>query len=243
MPHEELIIGHFQKEGISETPEINKNPESNNRYYVFVPVHRNKRGHQRPSKFKLNRISSNLNRVGIIIDFILVDGAENDVPATLKTALDYRFQSELSNLFVDSASKSIVIWIEPKRFLSPEKQDEIAEASSEILDAMGVAKYKIQFTTGANLATPTAVLTAIRHKSPVLKEAIIEHLKHRKLEVPNEEWMDRMLDRIRKSGRIVRLRSTGEFVLTLKGLTVLGSRKDRHSPDVVRALALARRES
>lgn len=242
MQHKDLIIYLFKEYGEHGPADISRDPDHDNRFSVFVKIKRNSRGFQRPSKHKLNKISKQLEIKGLTISYILIDGEENDILATIKTALDYRFSEYLNNVFVNSTSDNVVVWIEPKRNITMQKQEEISEAAKDLLNAMNVIRFEIQYTNGASLATPTAVLSAIRLNAPASKEAITAHLRRRKLEVPSEEWMDRMLDRIRKSGRILRISETQEFALTLRGLTSLGSRKDRHSPDVLRALALAKRQ-
>ena len=70
----------------------------------------------------------------------------------------------------------------------------------------------------------------------------MEALAKKQFAVPNRVWLNHALDRLRKAGAVIR-KKDGKFILTLKGLSSLGTLKNRLSPDVVRALAIARKGS
>lgn len=83
----------------------------------------------------------------------------------------------------------------------------------------------------------------IRHIStlaPVSVERLAQSLQKDELHVPSTRWLNRQLDELSRR-KLVKFQANGGFVLTEAGLSVLPRLEHRNSPDVQRALALARR--
>lgn len=217
-----------------------QDPEVPSTYILHLEIARNESGHQRPSKRLLSEISELLTRKGILVKFILSEQGDLEVTATVKTVLDRRYSNFVRNVFVNLSADQKIVWIEPKQQIDPDTEGGIKKVVLDVLNSMGVGGYMVEFTTTVSLPTPTAVLARIRMRAPISKKRLIQVLIEDRFDIPNEDWIDRMLDRLRRGDLILRKKEDQSFVLTKKGLISLGSTKTRRSPDVVRALALAR---
>lgn len=237
---EATIVHDLENLGVIVEDGLVADPDDETVFYAFVFISTNERGQQSPSKHQLSRASKALEAKGFYVNYILLEGDDEAVEASVKVALEKRFPEEINNVFVNDKRTGFEVWVEPRKQLDESRYSEIENVISELLDLMNISKSRIFFTSTATLPTPTACLTAIRLLAPATLDAIIGNLNKRGLSVPSEQWMKRMLDRLRRSGRITRL-TNGTYVLTLNSLAILGSGKGRHSPDVKRALELARR--
>lgn len=238
----ELIRREFLDQGIAIERDIVSDPENVGRFSVFVQIARNSKGYQTPSKLKFKQIVERLRAQQVRVDLVLLDGSQKDVTASIKTALEARFSGVVGNVFANTNPTKFVVWIEPKKRLDESTQREVTQVVMDILRVLRIEDHQVQFTSASRLPTPTAVLNTIRTLSPVTEEDLVAQLIAANFEIPNRDWMSRMLDRLRRSGRIVRLSKSEKFALSLSSLKILGSRKNRHSPDIVRALALGRRK-
>ena len=107
------------------------------------------------------------------------------------------------------------------------------------MNLVGLKLGVVSLTTDEVLPSKLAILTIIRAEAPVAPQRILELLSAKGLSVPSMDWLSRQLDAYRKSGDVVRL-ATGSMALTKKALHVLGTKKNRASPDISRLLAMAR---
>ncbi len=210
-------------------------------YYVFINVELDAHGRQTPSTSKLKTIAEDFNSEETDLRFILMNRTKTNIEATINGALDRRFSTVVKNAFVADAETGITIWIEPRIPLSSHIESEIRSVVAEISSVLRIPSKEIYFTTTAHVPTPTACLGAIRIGAPINADTLRTQLINRGFQLPDGVWLMRMIDRLRKSGWILRLKGSDKYVLTIKGLRDLGSSKTSESPDVVRALALARR--
>lgn len=208
------------------------------RLYVFVTVTRNSENRQVPSNAALQGAKEQLGLLGAKVDFVLIDGQQRDIETGLRATLLHSFPNEIRNSFLSLVKNNATVWLDAKRELETGTLTEIKEKIKVFLDQFEMVLESLDTTSGQNLPSKTVILRAIRQLSPVSVESLAGHLTGRDFSVPSRDWMVRRLDAIRKSGLIVRLHS-GLYTLSLNGLRLLGTAKNRSSPDISRLLALA----
>lgn len=211
-------------------------------FFVFADIVRDEVGKQTPSSRQLAYAQLQLESHGASVNFIIVDSGQADLLESVKSAVFLAFPDMVRNIFISFDKNEAVIWVEPKTTLEPAVSESVAVRISEILEFLKVPLRDIYFTNSddVRLPTPTAILQSIRIKSPVGVDDLIGHLESRNFSVPSSQWINRILDRLRKSKKIIRQKS-GTYILTLMGLSDLGTAKHRRSADVSRALDMARR--
>lgn len=227
--------------GVALAGTVVADPDGGGLHHAFVNATLDETGRRRPSSFLLNQLADRLlKEYGHNVTFVIVEGSENDVDATVKTLLFRRYSDLVRNSFTATDSGKSNIWIEPKRGLVEEETTEIRRSLEELFDLLSISITGVWFTNSKNVPTQTAIIKAIRIISPCDIDKISAELVLRGFEVPNVKWMNHSLDRLRKSG-IIHRSVDGTYAVTMKGLGGLGTYKNRSSPDVVRALALGRR--
>lgn len=208
-------------------------------YYAFVKVEFDKDGHRNPSTFKLNRIGTEASDHGFKIHFILVHDEQEHLDQSIKTMLFGKFPDDVRNSFSTRDGKSVDVWIEPKRALSDPQSSKIRDSVKQFLEFLNLNLRFLKLTQVENVPTPTAILRTLRIAAPVSLDGLMQALDCRNFIVPNEVWLNHAIDKLRKAGHVVR-KSNNHYFLSLQGLAALGTRKDRNSPDIQRALALVR---
>lgn len=232
----------LKKKEIHLTGPIVAGTEQEDPYLVFVLAKFDNNGRRSPSAYTLNTIASEAEGLGFKLNFILVDRERADLDSSLKTMLFGKFPEAIRNSFSALAGKEANIWIEPKRAISELERKSIKDAAIQFLELFSFEKVSVNITQSENTPTPTAILTTIRIHAPCSIKQIMAELSLRHFVVPNVEWMNHRLDRLRKAGVLIR-KKNGDYFLSLAGLTAQGTSKNRRSPDVVRSLALARRRT
>lgn len=240
MPDILILEQLLRARGLSLAGPIASSLDGAGAHFVFVKATIEKDGRRTPSSFALNRISDEALRIGYKIAFVVVDGDRSDLDGSLKTMLFGKFSDKVRNSFAAFSKGKADVWIEPKRVLTGEENAEVQSAISDFLSFLSIELKSVDITQAENIPTSTAILRTLRTFSPCTMETLSAELVLRKFTVPNEIWMNHALDRLRKTGQIVR-RKNGDYFLSLKGLTALGTQKNRLSPDIVRALALAKK--
>jgi hypothetical protein len=235
------ILAACKAENVEVIGELTNDPDTDGSFIAFIELRRDKRGYQRPSKLTLSKLSNTISDLNARIDFVLIQNKRIDMTSSVKTALEQRLPRLVNNVFINEKKSVFEVWIEPRQRLSEDEMRDVQSVVSELFSVLRVKNHRIIYTTSAKLPTPTSVLSAIRTLAPASPTQIEDFLKIKGFEIPNRIWTERMLDRLRRSERLLRLAQTQKYVLTLNTLKLLGSRKDRMSPDVVRALDLARR--
>ena len=240
MSDETNISDELIASGISLVGDLVQDASEEKKFYVFVRVTRNKFGFQRPSNYKLRKLSENFEKRNLQVAFIISGNEGEDIQSSVKTTLFRFFPEIVRNAFVSLDHESATVWVEPKKVLTREEEEAIGSKTKEILQVLGIRLNAVMITSSENVPTRTACLSSTRVKSPLTQEELKTALIERNFHVPHKDWLSNMLDKLRKSGLILR-RENGQFMLTLSGLRALGSEKNRRSPDISRALDIARR--
>lgn len=240
MSDETDISDELAASGINLAGNLVRDASEENKFYAFVQITREKEGAQRPSNYKLRQLSENFAEKNIQVSFILVEHESEDLQASIKATLFNFFPHIVRNAFVGFDDKSATVWVEPKKVLTSEEEEAITSKIGELLKIMGIRLDAVRITSSENVPTRTACLNSIRLNSPLTQTELQIALVKRGFHIPNETWLSNMLDKLRKAGFAFR-RKNGQFTLTLSGLKALGSAKNRRSPDIARALDIARR--
>lgn len=236
----DIISKTLDDAGVVLAADIFMDTEGENNCYAFIEISRDSEGKQVPTNYALRRIAEKLKGRGISITFVHVESEQEDIQGTLKNALFRFFPEDVRNAFFSSAGNGITVWVEPKRLLEPNVQSSICEKIADILQTLDIRLEAVRFTTNENLPTVSACLRFIKIKSPVCQQELHAELVNKGFDIPSPVWLSRVLDKLRKSGSVIRQQDEN-FVLTLDGLLRLGSSKHRSSHDIVRALDIARR--
>lgn len=232
----------FREKGLELTGPVIVGIEPDAVHLVFVRAGLDKEGRRSPSAYVLNTTSAAAAAIGFKLNFILVDGERSDLDSSLKTMLFGKFSDMIRNSYGAFANNRANVWVEPKRVITEEEKQKIESAVREFLTLLNYELELLNITQSENLPTPTAILRALRTLAPCTLQTLTEELVRRGFVVPNEAWMNHGLDRLRKAGVIFRKRN-GEYFLSLSGLSSQGTQKNRQSPDIIRSLALARKET
>lgn len=225
-------------DGIPVSGSAVRDSVADGRYYVFVEVKRNARGRQEPANAKLHSMKASLQEKGVLVDFILTDGARRDAEAGLRATLLHSFGGAVRNSFLSSEVRNAFVWVVPKRQLTDDELDSIGQKAKVFLDEIGLELVHVTTTTGENLPSKTRCMTMLRQVAPATSAQLAVALREAGLVVPSDDWMTRRLDALRKAGLVVRTKA-GCYALTLPALKRLGTVKGQASPDVSRLLALA----
>ena len=111
----------------------------------------------------------------------------------------------------------------------------------KILEAVDLEVGTVLFALlGGDSPSEYQLIRHISTLSPVSVERLAQSLQKDDLHVPSTRWLNRQLDELSRR-KLVKFQADGGFVLTETGLSVLPRLEHRNSPDVQRALALARR--
>jgi hypothetical protein len=217
-------------------------PEEGGRYIAFIKVSVDRNGKKSPGARALSHIARSALESGYRVHFIVIDTDGNNFDVSLKAILFEKFSDKIRNTFSSFVNRRTEVWIEPKAQLTQQDRYQIGAAISEFSQLIGFNVVSVHFTDSEDIPTPTAILRVLRTKSPCSVENLTTFLKERGFTVPNTVWLSHALDKLRKAGLLVRTRN-GEFFLSFNGLSRLGTAKGRYSPDIVRALDLAKRRA
>ena len=209
------------------------------RFYIFVEVTRNSENRQEPSNKILNEARDELFQLGFDIEYILTDGAHQDIETSVRASLLHSFGSSVRNSFVTVDAKRAIVWLDLKESINSDRIKDIKEKIVIALSLFDIALADVRSTAGDNLPSKTACVAALRGIAPADLPTVVARLRGSGFTVPSQNWLSRVFDNLRKGGFIVRSQS-GTYALTLAGLRALGTKKSGKSPDVARLLALAK---
>lgn len=232
----ELLAAH----GAELAGELVANPGIPNGIYLPLRLSRDTSGRQLPSHRDLANLRSDLAGAGFSAEFLLIDREARSLEDSLRASLISSFPELVRNSFLTMTDGAANIWVDNKREISDEDAARITSAINEYRKLSSFKRFKVHFITEESLATNTEILALIRKLAPVGCDGIESALSERGFSVPSLDWINRKFDAMRKAGLVVRL-SNGTYVLTAHALHRLGTLKNRHSPDISRLLALARR--
>ena len=236
------IADELLASGIKLIGDLVQDASDRTKWYAFVQVERDKGRRQSPSNYKLRKIAESLEKRSLQVAFVLVENEQEDLQASIKTMLFRFFPGIVRNAFASFDRKGATIWVEPKKILTREEEEAVAAKTKEFLQFLKVRFDAVRITSSENVPTRTACLNTIRLNSPVKLKEIRAALNKRGFHVPSDDWLSHMLDKLRKDGLVFRRKGKdGQFMLTLSGLEALGTAKNARSPDVLRALDIAKR--
>jgi hypothetical protein len=225
---------------ISTAGTIVRDSRSGDHYFVVVPVSRDHENRQSPSNRLLGEARSQLEALGIGVEFLLTDAHAQDVEAGLRATLLHTFSGSIRNVFASIASGKAAVWLEPKHELDAKALADMKKRVAEFLDEVGIRLESVTTTVDERLPSVFLCLKVIRQLAPVAPTTLVEHLKKLGFVIPSDDWLSRRLDGMRRTGRLIR-QADGRYSLSLAALRALGTVKGRQSPDIARLLALSRR--
>ena len=212
-----------------------------NRFFAFVKLVYGKGSRRSPSQSRINAVRKVALEAGYNVDLVPVDERSEDNYPDLWILLSRKYGEKVRNVFLTYAgSGEWIVWVEVDGELEDTQRDEIESTVSEYMAISDTKVREVTFVGDFNLPTLTAILRHLRVLAPVNPERLKEALEERQFFVPDQRWLNRTLDRIRKAGFVVR-RKDGRYFLSVKSLSSLGTSKGRESADVRRALALSKR--
>lgn len=210
------------------------------RYFVSIPVARDRDNKQVPSNRRLTDAQTWLQEQGVIVVFLLRDGVTQDLETGLRATLLHSYIEHIRNVFLSIDGSIGHVWLEQKRDLNAQIIADIGKRASDFLQLSEFDLGSIASLTDAALPSQLACMAAIRQLAPARIEDIVKLLLAKGFTIPSEHRVNQRLDTLRRSGRIVRLGS-GHYALSMQSLQALGTAKNSRSPDIDRMLALARR--
>ncbi|QYZ68265.1 hypothetical protein [Neotabrizicola shimadae] len=239
MYNSEQLIALVEKHGVELVGPILTDVTASGDSLAFVRSSVSMDGKRTPTTFLLNKLAGEVRKLGTTISFVRIDGEREDLDGSLKTMLHGKFGDLVRNSFASFDGKNADVWIEPKTSLDQTQRKSISDSVSAFLQLLDISTHRVAFTATENTPSLVAILKALRIVAPCDIGALSIALTRKGFDVPNSIWMNHELDKLRKAGHVVR-RKDGLYFLSLQGLTILGTEKSRHSPDVARALALHR---
>ena len=239
MPDEMQLEEILRKEGLLVSGCVVKDGLVDGVAYAFIEVKRDRNNLQTPSNKALAKIKHDLMDRGVNVDFILRDGARQDIEAGARATVRYSFDKVIRNLFLSEDGTLARVWIVPKSRVSDDVMGRVENTLKIFLEGVGLRLESVNLTGDENIPTKTACMRTIREYSPTESSRISAVLREKGFTVPSDDWMSRRLDSLRKGGLVVRLKN-GRYALSSAGLKGLGTTKNKSSPDVARMLDLAR---
>ena len=236
MSNKETINDFFESQKIPLIGPAVKDPESGE-HLVFIKTAITKSGTQKPNNYAISQAEKIAESKFGQLQIVLVNHENEDINASIKSLLIRKYPDDIRNVFSQVTKKEASVWVEPKAVTSLEKSQEFSQAVSNLLKQFGINLVNFVNTNELNLPSETICLNILRRKAPVSLTALIAELRNKNFDVPNEDWISRILDKWRKKKLLIR-KSDGDYVMTIAGLEALGSGTDRHSPDIKRALEL-----
>jgi hypothetical protein len=215
------------------------NPVAANTLFLPVKISRDSAGRQKPSFGALMNLKNEIMVHGLSVEFLLVDLNAKSIEDGVRASLITAYSDIVRNAFVSVVGAVYHIWIDNKKPISTEDSDKLDGLIERYLSTLDLYRHKIHIMSEEYLATNTEFLAILRKCSPADRSLLASELSKRGFAVPSDDWMNRKFDALRKAGLVVRL-ADGSYALTAEALHRLGTRKDRHSPDVARLLVLAR---
>jgi hypothetical protein len=172
-------------------------------------------------------------------------GAANDaLSSTLLKALAKQFGTKLADvvLSVDGDECDVVIVVQDVEDLPDDAvRKRILRRVTTILETLGFDTQSVLYAVlRGDAPSEYQLLRHISVLAPVQSGALLVSLREDSLHVPSVRWLDRQLDRLTRQN-LVKFQKEIGFVLTEDGLSYLPRLEHRNSPDIQRALALAKR--
>lgn len=217
-----------------------EDPDVENGFTVFLRVSRDNDGGQRPTNFAISKAERQILAKEETITFVLINKLTEELNVNVKSMLMRKFPEEIKNVFTSINDNNAHVWIEPKKIMTPQETVVIRGELEGFLPYLNMKLGDFINISEMALPSPTFFLRIIRKFSPISTDEIGKKIQEYNFEYPSTDWLEKNLDRLRKKQLVAR-KKNGQYILTLIGLKMLGSSKDRRSPDIGRALDMAKR--
>lgn len=234
-----IILDQLTSRRLSMSTAPLRDPLDPSRYYVFLEVEFDERGHQIPTRRSIDSATSALKDLSINVDFFLVDTRSRDIESGARASLLHNFPDTVRNVFLSIGKEGVLVWIDAKRPLDDALRTTITQRVAVFLREFGLTVESLSTLGEGNIPGKLALLSAIRILAPTTPDFLLEDLQTRGFAVPSLGWLRRRLDTFRRSGEIIRLQD-GAYALNVATISALGTSQRGRSPDVSRLLALAR---
>ncbi|MBR9813367.1 hypothetical protein GYB61_05855 [bacterium] len=217
-----------------------QDPVDGDRY--FFPIDARPASESSPSVRKSWKAIRNLaEELGLDVEPLLFDPVVSNLEEGLRASLLIQYSQHLRNSFVAPEYGGVRVWLEAKsRSAIDQHGDQIKSTVTAYFDNAGLKVKSATWLREELTPSSTALLSAIRLLAPVNAESLGTHLEGNAFTVPSADWLNRQLDRLRRSGQTVLLPGK-HYALTASSLEALGTKKSRNSPDILRLLALSSR--
>ncbi|KEO85428.1 hypothetical protein EH30_12960 [Erythrobacter sp. JL475] len=216
-------------------------PNPDVEYGVYIPLSIVRvSGKAKPTQKEIIDLKNDLVAAGIAPEFILVDRKLQSLESDIRTSLLTSLPDFVRNAFLTLDKGTAEVWIEEKHSLTVEQKTSLENIVGKCLEIQNIENKQVYYVGEQSLASNTEILSLIRKNAPIDISGLNAALTELNFPVPSLDWINRKLDALRKADAIISLPDRS-YALTASSLHKLGTRKDRHSPDITRLLALARR--
>ncbi len=239
MSDRNIVLDLVVKNGLKPIGGVVEDPDRESGFLIFLRVSRDQDGAVVPSERKLALVAKEAEKEGYFLRIAFLDDKASEVDSAARSMLTTKYPDLVDNVVVSLSEKGATAWIEVPNTITADDEELIKGSLIEFLGFMRVSLEQAVFSTTLTLPTVTACINMIRKYAPLSKDELIQKLKDANFDQPAESWLDNMLDLWRKKGFLHR-RSDGRYILTLAGLNRVGTRRNKLSPDVGHALAMAR---
>ncbi len=241
MPNIKELETMLKDFNIDLTAPIVQDFEDQSRFYAFVAVKQIENNRQQPAEAKLRKISKAINQKGYNVEFILIDTEEGKHDRNLLDLLKRKFDSYVHHVVTaHTPGKGWSVWISAHTLTGNDVQTNIKTTILSYVNLYDLKLNAITFVNDVNrLPTTTTTLRVLRTIAPASLSELKDALEDRSFVIHDLATLNHQLDWMRKGGFIVR-RQDGRYFLSLRGLSALGSSRDRDSLDVRRALKASR---
>ena len=238
MAEAEAIARLFADYGVTSVSRVSPNADTGG-HIVHIEARIDRRGRQIPSNYMIATAEkAAIDAHGVIV-VVVSRGDIDDVLLSIKSMLMRRYLDIVRNVYCHIEGSGVTVWVEPKASLSYEQVGDLTEEVEAVIGSFDLKLKAVISISDVRLPNDSVILSMIRQAAPVGADDVVTVMTGRGFELPEDDWLTRRLDRLRKRGLVVRLKD-GRYVLTRRGLLALGSGKNRSSPDIGRILDLAR---
>lgn len=160
----------------------------------------------------------------------------------IKCLLERHFPSAFSSVIVSSTSKTVlVVWLELAEGQNPPSAQAVEDLITRATELFQLPKPAIEYSERVELPSEPQILRALKICAP----ADAENLSRAFWSVPIAQreihWLDKRLDSLRRRKFLTRSK-TGHYSLTELGLFSVPRGRSRGNTDVLRALALTKKQ-
>ena len=237
-PEAKAIAQLFVDYGVTGVIWVSPNIDAGG-HVIYIEVQIDRRGRQIPSNYMIATAEKAAIDAYGAIDVVVSRGDVDDAMLSIKSMLMRRHLDTVRNVYCHLDGSGVTVWVEPKASLSHEQIGGLTEEIEAAINSFDLNLKAVISTSNVRLPNDSVILSMIRRAAPVKADDIATIMVERGFELPEDDWLARRLDRLRKRGFVVRFRD-GQYALTRESLLALGSGKNRSSPDIRRILDLAR---